>query len=309
MNPHWATRLLVRGDGRWYAVRKLVRNKRIDGALPFGPAKAPPSYQHIIDAEQSVSPLDELTRSWYRLAREEFSDILGTKVPFRDPTFRFGPAVGQKAQPWIGETKVSVMWRSLARTAEDISRAVAIGVHLLLPTQKKVLTEQLTNISRSTRSLCNSQRTDIQGAVDRWASSLRAAVATSALCWIKSLQTLAEICAKKAESIVQRMRANEWRVKVGARPAYLGGAAIPTKVAVRWAKGAAGWVQPPIGEIADNDGTPIVQDDRGGDRRWRNGAGRGAVTQRALKECHYPTGRSGCSGKAGGPMGCTVEGK
>ena len=43
-NPHFPVRLLLRGDGSRYAVRKLARPKKVEATLPHGPPHKPPSY-------------------------------------------------------------------------------------------------------------------------------------------------------------------------------------------------------------------------------------------------------------------------
>ncbi len=281
MYPHWASRLLLRGDSKRYAVRRLIKAKRIDGVLPCGPGNAPPSYQHIIEANafgsgqddtEVTADLEGLTTSWYKLARTEFGDILGDLVPFKAPKFKWTSAAGERTLPWSGASKRSVMWRSLARTAEDVERALATGVHLLRPTQMKVLTQQLAATSKATSRLCNSQRTEIQSTVDRWGESLRTAVTRVAPQWVHSLRAVADVQAKKAECEVQSVRANHWRIKVGAKPSTPGHAAFPTKVAYRWTSGATGWEHSPIGEISDNEKIPILNDsDEADDEDTREG--------------------------------------
>ena len=41
--PHWQSRLLIRGDARRLAVRKLVKPTKVAASLPFGPQHPPPS--------------------------------------------------------------------------------------------------------------------------------------------------------------------------------------------------------------------------------------------------------------------------
>ena len=48
MNPHWASRLVLRGDARRIAIRELVKAPKVEGALPAGPSPAPPSYDNVI---------------------------------------------------------------------------------------------------------------------------------------------------------------------------------------------------------------------------------------------------------------------
>jgi hypothetical protein len=53
LNPHWVTRLLMRGDARRLAVRKLVRAEKVPGFLPMGPVLPPPSYKGVVEDAQA----------------------------------------------------------------------------------------------------------------------------------------------------------------------------------------------------------------------------------------------------------------
>ena len=67
--PHFPVRLLLRGDGRQYAVRKLVRPKKIEPVLPHGPGPKPQSYSEVIHAEATTWGINVAMRKWYSLAR------------------------------------------------------------------------------------------------------------------------------------------------------------------------------------------------------------------------------------------------
>ena len=82
MEPHYPTRLLIRGDARRFAIRKLVRPTRVPPVLQHGPQPQPPSYQPIHDnldhvptrlrdggADAEVQGfLDNAMRAWYQAA-------------------------------------------------------------------------------------------------------------------------------------------------------------------------------------------------------------------------------------------------
>ncbi len=59
MNPHWPSRLIMRGNGRRHAVRKLVRAPKVEPILPKGPPQQPPSYQQVIDLAADSSSLND----------------------------------------------------------------------------------------------------------------------------------------------------------------------------------------------------------------------------------------------------------
>ena len=49
LNPHWPSRLLLRGDAKRHMVRKLITPEKIDAVLPHGPQKLPPAYDEVHD--------------------------------------------------------------------------------------------------------------------------------------------------------------------------------------------------------------------------------------------------------------------
>ena len=95
MKPHRPARLLLRGDARRCAVRKIVRPARVSANLHFGPVLATPTYASVTVAAGSIcerplnQPLqnEEATMNtamtdWYQAARTEFSDIAGVDLKF-----------------------------------------------------------------------------------------------------------------------------------------------------------------------------------------------------------------------------------
>ena len=65
LNPHSVTRLLIRGDARRLAVRKLVRPAKVSGFLPQGPALREPSYAHISTTPLEPSQINSAMLDWY----------------------------------------------------------------------------------------------------------------------------------------------------------------------------------------------------------------------------------------------------
>ena len=111
LNPHWVSRLLVRGDARRKAVRVLVRPPRVPGVLPAGPLGRHPDYEQVRKALDADDLQGAMVR-FYELAREEWSDLAGTDLRFVEPSFRWVQPAGLKAQPWDGATTLSVAWRT-----------------------------------------------------------------------------------------------------------------------------------------------------------------------------------------------------
>ena len=116
----------------------MTRAKQIPAILPHGPSAQPPAYHSIDEILMKVKPiltgtneeklfaneLDEATKQWYTLAREEFGGLMSEEVPFSDAKFRWAPAVKNIAKPWTGDNARSSMWRGLAGRANEVARIV-----------------------------------------------------------------------------------------------------------------------------------------------------------------------------------------
>ena len=113
VKPHHPVRLVRWGDARRFAVRQLVRAKTIPAIMPHGPFLQPPSYDDITQNLGGTQPiLQGINRealhsqtvnnamcTWYRLAREELSDLMSEDVKFRDAKFKWARAVKAVARP------------------------------------------------------------------------------------------------------------------------------------------------------------------------------------------------------------------
>ena len=114
-NPHFFPRLLIRGDGRRFPIRKLVPAPRVSGSLPFGPAPEAPSYGATIELTRNPDTLNEAMESFYVNARTEWSSIAGVRLAFTKHRFKMESPACILARPWTGASNVLVLWRSLAR--------------------------------------------------------------------------------------------------------------------------------------------------------------------------------------------------
>ena len=138
MSPHRPARLLLRGDARRAALRKIVRPARVSARLPRGPSNNPPSYESVASVVELIcdrplaDPLDNEEAlintamvDWYAAARTECSEIAGIDFSFKQTTFRMEPAAAKTASPWAGESATSAFWRSLASRAKDTANLIA----------------------------------------------------------------------------------------------------------------------------------------------------------------------------------------
>ena len=256
MNPHWASRLLLRGDARRFAIRRLMKPPKVEGQLPAGPMPRPPCYSEVMQHVANPDTLDLAVTSWYSLARHEWSSLVGRSLEHKAPRFRWTSAVGSLAHPQAGATTLSAMWRSLARNAQDRGRLVVEGISALTATKMSVLEGQLTAAPAAIRALCISKRAEAEQPVLAWTLALRSAVWASSQCWIQSLAAVADIKAQKLEMLTARARSAQWRARIGASSPKEGHPACPTQYAYRWVRGLAGWQPSPIGHTSENDSVP-----------------------------------------------------
>ena len=212
MNPHWASRLLLRGDARRFVVRKLVKPPKVDGVLPAGPAHEPPDYNAVTDLAGSAESINAAMVAWYSAARQEFSNIAGSKLDFVEARFKWACAAGVVAKPWHGASRISVMWRSLARRTEEIAKI--LHRESGSPLSAALLSQHLKAVWSAHSSLCNSARLAIHEQVVNFAHSLYIAVMYPSVGWVSSLQKLAEAKAKKLEAETAKRRASEWKCAV-----------------------------------------------------------------------------------------------
>ena len=270
--PHFYSRLLVRGDAKRFAVRKLVRAPKVSDRLPFGPAAVAPSYSSmekknhtLIGSQMSGVPvprasitLEGATRNFYKLARTEWSGIAGEDLGFTPHRFRWESPIGQVAKPWTGSSQTSVMWRSLARRAQEVTKVLSRDS----PSSwmQAAAWGHLVAAPKAYKSLCNSKQEELRPSVIAWAESLRGAWCHASVAWATSLWRIADIKAKKLEAAVAASKASHWRQAVGASAASASDA-TPTRLAYRWIKGIRGWQKSPVGPSQLDDQVPDEDDD------------------------------------------------
>ena len=258
MNPHSPSRLILRGDARRHAVRKLVRPPKVEPLLPSGPSRPPPSYEQVHLLAGSADSLGEAMEAWYSTARQEFGDLAGKTLGHFRSDFKWGSPVAIVRQPWAGTTEVSSMWRNLAMRAAEASK-ILHRTEVGSPTPVVVLNHSHA-AHLASNSLCKSARAEVQQAVDAWAKAFDNALHNASPHWMHSLHTLAVIRASKLEDQVACSRIKAWRSRIGALPPEMGGAKAPTKAAYRWVKGTNGWRPSQIGAIEANDAVPMEDD-------------------------------------------------
>ena len=259
-NPHWQSRLLLRGDARRLAVRKLVKPMKVEAVLPYGPQRPPPDYGQVLQLAAEKHTLDQAMLGWLNASRSEWNELSGESGEFRPAKFIWASACGQRAQQHIGASPPSVMWRAAARRAQDIARIIGRGLLLSSEAHREAVTRHLQAVTSAARTVCNSMRPSVEPQIARWASGLRAAVAKASPAWLASLAKVADMKAMTIENSNSRSRLRGWRIRLGAVTGSTPKAG-PTKAAYRWVRGLAGWQHSPIGAAELNDAVPDVGED------------------------------------------------
>ena len=101
---------VITGDARWFAIRKLVKPKRVDPHLPQGPQLPPPSLEGVMQKAEAEDTLDHTMNEWYSNARLEWDRMAGTSTQQTPRRFKWEAAVGPLARPWSGSSSASVTW-------------------------------------------------------------------------------------------------------------------------------------------------------------------------------------------------------
>ncbi len=215
-NPHWFTRLLLRGDARRLAVRKIIKPSKVEAVLPFGPQRLPPDYSQVFKLASEVQTLDTSMLEWLRASRCEWNDLACDSKEFKPAKFIWTSACGQRAQRSSGASAVSIMWRALARRAQDISRSICRGSLLMSVARTKAVAGHLEAAVAASRTLCKSQQAMVAPQVTKWAGSLRAAVTQTSLPWLASLTKIADMKAKIIEDATSHSRLAVWKSRLGA---------------------------------------------------------------------------------------------
>ena len=79
--PHSVVRLIMAGNARRMATRRLSKPTKIPSVLPEGPGAKPPDYRHEPQANgECAAALSVAMKRWYTAARTEFACLMGKKT-------------------------------------------------------------------------------------------------------------------------------------------------------------------------------------------------------------------------------------
>ena len=177
LNPHAPCRLLLKGDARRHAVRKLHRAPRVPATLPHGPAPRPPSYQRVLDRCATNGGIAPALVEWYRRARSEWAALADAKIKFR----HFGLASECEAGNTRSSatTSLAAAWREAARRADDMARITRQKDRCALSrAQEEALQGHSSAIAELKRKLPNGVPKELTDKLGSWAEHHARAVRT-----------------------------------------------------------------------------------------------------------------------------------
>ena len=117
--PHYPVRLFIESSARRILTRQLTKPARVPGTLPHGPLPQPVCHQALYPVQVDESSIDTAAQRWVEAARGEWASLASTTPDFSAPKFRWGPAVGPKAEAYAGASAQSQWWRLAARRADE----------------------------------------------------------------------------------------------------------------------------------------------------------------------------------------------
>ena len=254
LHPHAPCRLLLRGDARRHAVRKLHRAPKVPATLPHGPAPRPPSYQGVVDKCTSKNGIAVAMREWYRKARKEWAALTEAKMDYQRLGFKWGCQVGNACGS--NTTALAAAWAEAAKRAEDMARLRRLAdVGQLAKPQQEALDGHRAALKKLVSKLPTGVPPELKQKLGSWAEHHLRAVDSDSRRSAQSLMKLAGKKAKEIESQVRVQKMQEWRNAIGAT-ASGPAARAPTRLAYRWLKGLTGWEKSPLGTEAANDAIP-----------------------------------------------------
>ena len=274
LNPHSPSRLLLRGDARRRMVRQLVRDTRVPGTLPEGPAplSSPGPARGDMQTEEQVA---QATIQWYAAARGEVASLLLQPSKNRQAHFKWSSAPGPLANSVCDATAASVQWRLAAKRLQEsvtvLLRGHSLGIVKRHAAALARLASHCTHIGSSLTSL------------KMWVASAMAELGSMATIacdfgrggdyglgprHVVVAMRLAKVAMSQAcqcEGRAQSAKGALWKVWLngGISPGNLSGergqsdfGMAPTPNAFRFAKGQSGWMESPVGKESLNDEVP-----------------------------------------------------
>ena len=119
--PHIASRILLRGTARRTAVRKLVKPRKVPTMLPHGPELHSECFPPLPKQHELEEDFDKAALAWNLRADAEWASLGVDRAGGSTGALKFvrTPPVGSLADPLPGADLLTVIWRAIARKADD----------------------------------------------------------------------------------------------------------------------------------------------------------------------------------------------
>ena len=253
LHPHWPARLLMRGDGKRFAARKLHKPERVRGIPPAGPLPDPGNCDDCRPLSVDTICINDAVDSWLVKAHAEWSSLSGTTTAPSKPRFKWAQAGGCKAEQEAGACRTSIRWREIARRFDE---AAAIA------DRRRVGREYLLHLHLERLYSCASHFHLDEDRNAAWAG-VQAMVELYAAGDTIGIRRLAAILTKKAATIEAALKgkaAASWRAALSTVAPGGTASGAPSRLAYRWIKGTTGWTRSPTGSQDYNDAVPDIDE-------------------------------------------------
>ena len=165
--PHWPCRLLLRGNARHKAARRLLRPDKVPADLPAGPLpQGREKWEH--DDDMNSQQLGAAFRAWYQRSRVVWNALLGTTAEHFDLKFRWEPATGRVACPHAGASPTSSMMRAAAMHIDEMIRLLRRNK----PPSDPAITNHVEKLKKITVQHKYKDDVDLKQSVSSWAANV-----------------------------------------------------------------------------------------------------------------------------------------
>ena len=260
INPHAPVRLLLRGDARRLAVKKLVRPGKVAAVLQHGPTQNPELLPPLHDERSTHADTDAALRAWQDRADAEFAQ-LGASRPadgHKPPRIVWACPLGPITDPSPGADQVSVVWRNLARKTAEAARHLAADSDA-----QQALAIRCANNALATAKWAVGRQEFVEFHVQlsSWIQSLTAASQTRCAEWIGRISKAAHNHEQQQCARNRTRQRTAWQQHFRHGGDLLAGGYAPTRRAFLYVRGPMGWTQAPTAPAIEEDDLPEVEVD------------------------------------------------
>ena len=267
-SPHAPVRLLLRGDARRLAVRKIVRPARVAAVLQHGPQQDPSMLPKLYDEANAMRDTKAALAAWLTRADAEFA-LLGANRPMDGhipPRVVWACPLGITADPTPGADRISVLWKLLG------SKSKIAATHHRYDTDSGRESAKQSIAKAASTVRWAKDRPDYADHIQdmtSWVSSLETAFSTGCARWIDRLSNVAEKHELKQCNRSKNKQIAAWKQHFRHDAARMGNGYAPTRRAFQYVRGPMGWTQAPVAAATEEDETPELEMDHHDDHLVR----------------------------------------